>query len=127
MVLLGVAIGFYAMGTMTEAQIQALLVDYRVYAALFVIACVFTLLFKRVYYSGAEGVNWKATFGSIFGQFVRTIFAIAMTGLLITGFRYITSEEGMQKLKSNKNVKILMKEADSAVHAPKLPGEYSLD
>lgn len=123
MVLLGVVIGFYVMGTMSAEEIKQLFMQPVVYGALFVIAFVFTCIFKREYYSGASRVNWKATFGGVFGQFFRCLFAIAMSCLFVLAFDYGTSDEAAEKVKSNKNVRILTNEARSATEAPKLPDE----
>lgn len=123
MVLLGVIIGFYVMGTMSTAEIKHLFSQPIVYGALFTVALIFTCLFKREYYAGASRINWKATIGGVFGQFFRCLFAIIMSCLFAITFNYGTDEETMQKVKDNKNVRILTNEARSATQAPKLPGE----
>jgi len=123
MVLLGVIIGFYAMGTMSVEEIKQIFMQPLIYGILLIISFLFTCIFKREYYSGARRVNWKATLGGVFGQFFRCLFAIAMSCLFVLAFDYGTSDETIEKVKNSKNVRILTNEARSATEAPKLPGE----
>lgn len=123
MVLLGVVTGFYVMGTMSAEEIKQLFTEPAVYCVLFVIALIFTCVFKREYYAGAGRVNWKATLSGVFGQFFRCLFAVAMSCLFVLTFDYGTGEEAAEKVQNSKNVSVLINEARSSAEAPKLPDE----
>lgn len=123
LVLIGICGGVYSMLTMDVNQIIKLAQNVRICGGMFLLALIYTLIFKRVYNAGANGINWKATISEIFKQFFVLIFAIILGCLSVKGYEYATSDQTIAKIKNNRNVKILVNEAQSATNAPTLPGE----
>ena len=120
---LGIGAGCYMVMNMTMSQMHDLAGMWQVHAGVLAVAAVYSLIFKRIYYSGANGVNWKATIKGIFGRYIYVLFITAVTCLCFVGYDIGTSEETQQQIRNNKNVRILTNEARSAYEAPKLPGE----
>lgn len=119
----GIGAGLYMMFNFNMSQIHELAQNWRVHAGVLAIAAVYTLIFKRIYHSGANGVNWKATIKGILGRYFYILFVTVVTCLCFVGYQLGTSEETQQQILNNKNVRILSDEARSAYEAPKLPDE----
>ena len=54
---LGIGAGCYMMMNMTMSQMHDLAGMWQVHAGVLAVAAVYSLIFKRIYYSGANGVN----------------------------------------------------------------------
>lgn len=107
----GIGAGCYMMLNLTMAQIHSLAVNWQFHAGVLALALVYTLIFKRTYYSGAQRVNWKATFSSVLGNYFYILFITVVTCLCFIGYDTGTSEETKQAIRNNKNVRILINEA----------------
>lgn len=108
---LGIGSGMYLMLYHQISQVVAMAQDWRYHAGLLLIIAVYTLIFKRSYYSGATSVNWSATIKSIFGNYLYTLFVAAITCLCFIGYNMGTDGSIQQSIRGNKNVRILQNEA----------------
>lgn len=108
---LGIGSGVYLMLYHQISQVVAMAQDWRYNAGLLLIIAVYTLIFKRSYYSGATRVNWSATVKSIFGNYFYTLFVAAITCLCFIGFDMGSDGSIQQSISGNKNVRILQNEA----------------
>lgn len=108
---LGIGSGVYLMLYHQISQVVAMVQDWRYHAGLLLIIAVYTLIFKRSYYSGATRVNWSATVKSIFGNYFYTLFVAAITCLCFIGFDMGSDGSIQQSISGNKNVRILQNEA----------------
>ena len=107
----GIGAGCYMMLNLTMAQIHSLAMNWQFHAGVLALAMVYTLIFKRTYYSGAQRINWKATFSSVLGNYFYILFITVVTCLCFIGYDTGTSEETKQAIRNNKNVRILVNEA----------------
>lgn len=78
MVLLGVAVGFFAMARLNAAQIKELFLDWHLYLLVLLLSALYSFLFKRVYKDdGLTPDNTAMVFATVLGV-VKFAFAAAM-------------------------------------------------
>lgn len=108
---LGIGSGIYLMLNGQKLEVFAIAQDWRYHAGLLLVIAIYTLIFKRSYYSGATKINWGATIKGIFGNYFYTLFIAAVTCLCFIGYNMGTDGSIQQSIRGNKNVRILQNEA----------------
>ena len=119
----GIGLGLYLMYNYSLPEIHGLAMNWHYHAYIILFTAVYSLIFKRVYHAGSEGVKIKANIKGIFNRYLYIIFITVVTCFCFVGYKIAINDETLQQIRNNKNVKILSNEAQSAYEAPKLPNE----
>ncbi len=96
MVLLGILLGFIAVGVLSEEQLHALYTNYHFYLLMFFIAALYVYFFRRTYYSGGYQTDWSNTLQTMVGYFLMFVAAFVFSMLFIMSFSF-SDEEKMLK------------------------------
>ncbi len=83
MILLGIAVASYIMFSLSMEDVGNLLKNRLLYISFLIIATMFTVAFKRIYRTGGEKTNWRATAGEILNQFLTLTSAMLLCCLLL--------------------------------------------
>lgn len=119
----GIGLGLYLIYNYSLPEIHDLAMNWHYHAYIILFTAVYTLIFKRVYHAGSEGINLKANIKDIFNRYLYIIFLTVVTCFCFVGYKISISNETMQQITNNKNMNILSNEAQSAYEAPKFPAE----
>lgn len=83
MVLLGIILGFTAMGTMSDEQLHAFYTNYHLYLLMLLIAGLYVFFFKRTVIPNRDETDWRATSQTIIGHFLMLVISFIFSMLFI--------------------------------------------
>lgn len=83
MVLLGIILGFTAMGTMSDEQLHAFYTNYHLYLLMLLIAGLYVYFFKRTVIPNRDETDWKLTSQTIVGHFLMFVISFIFSMLFI--------------------------------------------
>ena len=88
MVLLGIILGFTAMGTMSDEQLHAFYTNYHLYLLMLLIAGLYVYFFKRTVIPNRDETDWKLTSQTIVGHFLMFVvsFIFSMLFIMVMSF-----------------------------------------
>lgn len=96
MVLLGILLGFIAMGTLSDEQLHALYTNYHLYILMFLITALYVNFFRRTYLMGGVEVDWKSTIQTMIGYFLMFVVSFIFSMLFVTVMSFGDEEQMMQ-------------------------------
>jgi hypothetical protein len=83
MVLLGIICGFTAMLCLDSEPLRALYTNPNLYMLMMLIAALYVICFRRVYYRGGVDTDWGQTIAGIIGHFFRLALSFIFSMLFI--------------------------------------------
>ena len=119
----GIGLGLYLIYNYSLPEIHGLAMNWHYHAYIILFTAVYTLIFKRIYHAGSEGINIKANIKGIINRYLYIIFITVVTCFCFVGYKIASSGETFQQIQNSKNANILVNEGQSAYKAPKLPNE----
>ena len=97
MVLLGILLGFIAMGTLSDEQLHALYTNYHLYLLMLFISVLYVNFFRRTYFVGGLQVDWKSTIQTMIGYFLMFAVSFIFSMLFITFISFGDEQEMMKE------------------------------
>lgn len=88
MALIGVCCGSYAMLIYGTDGVESLVTSVNIYGYAFIIALLYALLFKHIYYQNSDKIDWWATIKSSIEHMLTLLFAAACGMIIIYAINF---------------------------------------